>query len=106
MKEGHQRDIADRDSQIKALEFRNEEHQHKIFKLNKEIDDLIKNRHVPPRGYFDNVLCFIKKNSKEVHPYYVIRCQYRQLEKCKKCLKLGYPNIEEAGRCDDPNTIH
>ena len=30
--------------------------QHKILRLNEEIDDLIKNRHVPHRGYFDNVL--------------------------------------------------
>ena len=29
------------------------------------------------------VLCFIKKNSKEGHPYYVIRCQYEQLEEHK-----------------------
>ena len=78
----------------------------KILRLNEEIDDLIKNRHVARRGWFDNVLCFIKKNSKEAHPYYVIRCQYRQLEKYKKCLKLRYPNMEEAGRCDDPNAIH
>ena len=54
----------------------------------KETNDPIKNRHVPRRGYFDNVLCFIKKNSKEAHPYYVIQCQYKQLEKYKKCLKL------------------
>ena len=39
------------------------------------------NRHVARRGCFDNVLCFIKKNNKEVHPYYVIQCQYRLLEK-------------------------
>ena len=70
------------------------------------IDDLIKNRHVARRGYFDNVLCFIKKNSKEANPYYVIRCQYRQLEKYKRCLKLRYPNMEEAGRCADPNAIY
>ena len=79
------------------------------MKLNEKIDGLIKNRHVACRGCFDNVLCFIKKNSKEAHPYYVIRCQYRQLEKCKKCLKclnVCYPNMEEAGRCDDPNAIH
>ena len=104
--EGKDATIAHRDNQIKALEFTNDEHQHKTLKLNKEIDDLIKNRHVPRRGYFDNVLCFIKKNSEEVHPYYVIRCQYRQLEKYKKCLKLRYPDMEEAGRCDDPNAIH
>ena len=76
------------------------------MKLSKEIDDLIKNRHLPRRGYFDNVLYFIKKNSEEVHPYYVIRCRYKQLEKYKKCLKLHYPDMEEAGRCDDPNAIH
>ena len=99
MKEEHQQAIEEKDDQIQA-------HQQKILKLNKEIDDLIKNRHVTRRGYFDNVLCFIKKNSEEVHPYYVIRCQYRQLEKYKKCLKLRYPNMEEAGRCDDPNAIH
>ena len=72
--------IAHRDNQIKALEFRNEEHQQKILNLNKEIDDLIKNRHLARRGCFDNVLCFMKKNSKEAYPYYVIQCQYRQLE--------------------------
>ena len=84
----HQQVIEEEDNQIQALEFTNDEHQQKILKLNKEIDDLIKNRHVARRGYFDNVLCFIKKNNKEAHPYYVIRCQYRQLEKYKRCLKL------------------
>ena len=98
--------IEEKDNQIQALEHINEKHQHKILKLNEEIDNLTKNRHIPRRGYFDNVLCFFKKNSEEVHPYYVIRCQYRQLEKCKKCLKLCYPDIEETGRCDDPNAIH
>ena len=99
MKEEHQQAIEEKDNQIQA-------HQHKILKLNKEIDNLIQNRHVSRRGYFDNVLCFIKKNSEEVHPYYVIRCQYRQLEKYKKCLKFRYPNMEEAGRCDDLNAIY
>ena len=83
-----------------------EEKEQKILKLNEEIDDLIKNRHVARHWCFDNVLCFIKKNSKEAHPYYVIQCQYRQLEKYKRCLKLRCPNMEEAGRCDDPNAIH
>ena len=106
MKEEHQQAIEEKDNQIQAIEFTNENHQQQILKPNKEIDDLIKNRHVPRRRYFDNVLCFIKKNSKEAHPCYVIRCQYRQLEKYKKCLNLRYPNIEEADRCDDPNAIH
>ena len=54
--------IEEKDSQIQA-------HQQKILRLEEEIDDLIKNRHVPHRGYFDNVLCFVKNNSKEAHPY-------------------------------------
>ena len=76
------------------------------MRLNEEIDDLIRNRQVVHRGYFCNVLCFIKKNSNEVHPYYVIRCQYRQLEKHKRWLKLRYPNMEVVDKFDDPNTIH
>ena len=86
----HQQAITDRDNQIKALEFTNEKNQQKILRLNKEIDDLIANRHVVRREYFDNVLCFIKKNSRDVHPYYVIRCQYKQLEKHERWLKLRY----------------
>ena len=81
-------------------------HQQKILRCNEEINDLIANRHVTRCGCFDNVLCFIKKNSKEVHPYYVIRCQYRQLEKHRQWLKLRYPNMEVADECDDPNAIH
>ena len=102
--------LAHRDNQIQALEFTNEEerqaHQQEILRLNEEIDDLIANRHVARRGCFDNVLCFIKKNSKEVHPYYFTQCQYRQLEKHKRWLKLRYPNMEVADECDDPNAIH
>ena len=90
MKEEHQQVIKEKENEIPALEFTNDEHQHKVLKLNEEIDDLIKSRHVPRHGYFNNVLCFIKKNSEKVHPYYVVRCQYRQLEKYKKCLKLQY----------------
>ena len=81
-------------------------HQQKILRLNKGIDDLIANRHVARRGCFDNVLCFIKKNSEEVHSYYVIRCQYRQLEKHKQWLKLRYPKMEVIDKCDGPNAIH
>ena len=80
IQEDHQQAITGRDNQIQALELTNEKHQQKILRLNEEIDDLIKNSLVARRGYFDNALCFIKKNSKEAHPYYVIRYQYRQLE--------------------------
>ena len=75
--------IAHRNNQIQSLNSTNEKHQQKTLRLNKEIDNLIAKRHVARRGCFDNVLCFIKKNSGEIHPYYVIRSQYRQLEKHK-----------------------
>ena len=98
--------IEEKDNQIQAPEFRNKEHQQKILGLNKEINDLIKNRHVARRGYFDNVLYSIKKNSGEAHPYYIIRCQYGQLEKYKNCLRHLYPSMEVVDECDDPNVIH
>ena len=114
-------EIEDLTSCVQALEFTNEEerqiHQQQILRLNEdhrqsikeqeqEIDDLIKNKHVARRGCFDNVLCFIKKNSREAQPYYVIRCQYRQFEKNKPWPKLFYPNMEVVEKCDDPNAIH
>ena len=106
IEERHQKAIKEKDNQIQALEFTNEKHQQKVLELNKEIDDLIENRHIARCGCFDNVLCFIEKNSGEVHPYYVIRCQYRQLEKHKRWFKLRYPNMEVPVKCDDPNAIH
>ena len=106
MQEEHQQAITGRDNQIKSLESTNEKHQKKILRLNKEIEDLVGNRHVAHRGCFDNVLCFIKKNSGEVHPNYIMRCQYKQLEKHKRWLKLRYPNMEVVDECDDPNAIY
>ena len=50
IKEEHQQAITGRDNQIQALEFRNEEHQQEILRLNEDIDDLIGNRHVARRG--------------------------------------------------------
>ena len=55
--------IKEKDNHIEALEFTNRKHKQKILRLNKEIDDLVANRHVARRGFFDNVLCFIKKNT-------------------------------------------
>ena len=67
--------------QLEALDFTNEverqAHQQEILRLNEEINDLISNRHIARHRCFDNMQCFIKKNIKEVHRYYVIRCQYR-----------------------------
>ena len=57
IQEDHQQAIEEKDNQIQPLEFANEKNQPKILRLNKEIDDLIKNRHVARRrGCFDNVL--------------------------------------------------
>ena len=98
--------VQEKDNQIQALESTNEKNQHKILRLNEEIGDLIKNRYVARRGCFDNVLCFIKKNSGQVHPYYFIRRQYRQLQKDKRWLKLRYPNMRVDDECDDPNATH
>ena len=74
----------EKENQIKSLEFTNDRHQQKILRINKKINDLIANRHVACRGCLGNVLCFIKKKSREGHSYYVIRCQYKQLEKHKR----------------------
>ena len=96
--------------QIETLKFTNEEerqtHQQEILRLNEEINDLMTNRHVARRGFSDNVLCFIKKNSGEVHPYYLTQCQYRQLEKHKRWIRVCYPNMEVTDECDDSNAIH
>ena len=44
MQEEHQQVIEEKDNQIQGLEHTNEKHQHKILKLNKEIDDIIKRK--------------------------------------------------------------
>ena len=54
----------------------------KISRLNEEHRQSLEekaNRYAARRECFENVLCFIKKNSGEVYPYYVIRCQYSSL---------------------------
>ena len=93
----HAMEIEDLTNRVQALKFTNEEerrayqqqilrlseeHQQSLEEKEQEINDLIANRHVACCGCFD-VLCFIKKNSGEGHPYYVIRSQNRQLEKHK-----------------------
>ena len=57
--------IAHRDNQIQAIEFRNEEHQQEILRLNEEINDLIANRHVARHGCFDNVCVLSKRTAKK-----------------------------------------
>ena len=94
----HAMEIEDLTSRAQALESTNEEerqtHQQQILRLNEDHRQSIEekeqevmtsaNRNVALRGCFDNVLYYIKKNSGEVHQYYVIQYQYRQLEKHKR----------------------
>ena len=103
-------EIEDFTNRVQAFQFTNEEqqqaHKQEILRLNKEIKHLIANRHVARRGCIDNVLRFIKKNSGELHPYYLIQCQNRQLEKHKQWLKLRYLNMDVVEKCHDPNAIY
>ena len=96
--------IDEKDNQIQALQFTNEKHLQKILRLNKEIDDLIENR--PVVDLLATCCVSSKKKGGEVHPYYVIRCQYRQLGKYKRWLKIRYTNMEVVDKCDDPNAIY
>ena len=72
IQEDNKKAITGHDNQIQVLEFTNEEHQQKVLRFNEEINSLLANRRVVRHGRFDNVLCFVKKNSREVNPYYVI----------------------------------
>ena len=67
---------------IEAIQLESEEQQE--GNTNTQQRFVTANRHVARRGCFDKVLCFIKRNSKGFHPYYVIRCQYTQREKHKR----------------------
>ena len=53
--------IEEKDYQIQALEFTDEKHQQNILRLNKEIDDLIANRHVACRGCLATCCVLSKK---------------------------------------------
>lgn len=53
------------------------------------------------------MLCVVDKNHPhDKHPYYMIRCQRRQLGKSMGILMTKYPESTILGRCDDPNAIH
>ena len=68
---------------------------------------MIVNRHVPRRGAIDTVLSLIDKQCEnEPHKFYMIRCQYKNLNKHKKWLRKPYPNMIEKGESDNPNAVH
>ena len=67
----------------------------------------IRPRCVERRGDYDNILVpFLKNKTDEVYPYYMIRCQYRNLDKQTNMLRVKYPNMRVKGEYDDPNAVH
>ena len=67
----------------------------------------IRPRCVEPRGDYDNILVpFVKNKTDEIYPYYMIRCQYRNLDKQTNMLRVKYPNMRVKGEYDDPNAVH
>ena len=88
-------------------------HTVELEELEEEVDDLIQNRHVPRRGLYDNVLCFVDKNQPDeegigaLYPFWVIRCQMKVLENQKRALRRRYPDmVVMEPVCDDGNAIH
>ena len=114
LQEDHQLAITDRDNKIQAIQYENvglqgeiREKDHQIAQCENRIQDLIANRHVPRRGVIDTVLSLIDKQCEnEPHKFYMIRCQYKNLNNHKKWLRNRYPNMIEKGESDDPNAVH
>ena len=77
-----------------------------ILRRQKEVKDLINNRHVPRRHPIDNILCFVDKRSDKQHRFYVIRCQRKNLETHKRYLRNRYPDMAILGKCNDANAVH
>ena len=106
LQEDHQLAITDRDNKIKAIQYEIREKDHQIAQCENTIQDLIE-RHVPRRGVIDTVLSLIDKQCEnEPHKFYMIRCQYKNLNNHKKWLRKRYPNMIEKGESDDPNAVH
>ena len=108
-----EKEITDQDNKIQAIQYENVGLQGEVRAKNQQIarcenriQDLIE-RHVPRRGVIDTVLSLIDKQCEnEPHKFYMIRCQYKALNKHKKWLRKRYPNMIEKGESDDPNAVH
>ena len=75
------------------------------MRLNEEIDDLIKNRHVACRGYFDNVLY---TPSKRIAEKFIHTTLFDVRTGCLKNISDGLNFITQTWRlskCDYPNVI-
>ena len=92
----HQQAITGCDNQIEALELTNEKHQQKILKLNKEIDDLIKTGTYPVVDILTTRCVSSKRIARRLTRITLFDVNIDSLK-----LKLRYPSMEEAGRCND-----
>ena len=92
----HQQAITGCDNQIEALELTNEKHQQKILKLNKEIDDLIKTGTYPVVDILTTRCVSSKRIARRLTRTTLFDVNIDSLK-----LKLRYPSMEEAGRCND-----
>ena len=92
----HQQAITGCDNQTQALELTNEKHQQKILKLNKEIDDLIKTGTYPVLDILTTRCVSSKRIARRLTRITLFDVNIDSLK-----LKLRYPSMEEAGRCND-----
>ena len=76
--------IEGKDNQIQA-------HQQKILRLDKEIDDLIKNRHIARREYFDNKLCLLKRIAKRPTHITLFNANIDNLKNIRDALDFSLP---------------
>ena len=97
--------LFDSNKKIKAIQYETREKDNQIAQYDK-IQDLIE-RYVPRCGVIDTVLSLIDKQCEnEPHKFYMIRCQYKNLNNHKKWLRKRYPNMIEKGESNDPNAVH
>ena len=90
-----------------------DEHQTALELVNNDLQAIqyelerIRPRCVERRGDYDNILVpFVKNKTDEIYPYYMIRCQYRNLDKQTNMLRVKYANMRVKGEYDDPNAAH
>ena len=103
-------------NEVQVLQQNNEQHHQDLTTLNeehqKEIYDLVQNRHVPRTGEFDTALEFVEKNEQQQSrtsrfQYYVIRCQKCNLQKRVAILRIRFPNLKILEPvCDNVNATH
>ena len=90
---------------IKAIEYEFREKDKQIAQYD-TIQDLIE-RYVPRCDVIDAVLSLIDKQCEnEPHKFYMIHCQYKNLNNYKELLRKHYPNMIEKGESDNPNAVH